>query len=117
MITGNLNINSLPIKSAQLQDTVLKYVDILILTETKLDDFSTSQFMVDCFSMAYRQDKNRNRGGIMIYIRNDIPRKLLMKHVFPNDIEGLFAELNFRKIKWLLMGGYHPSSQSDSYFF
>ena len=73
-------------------------------------------FVVDDFSMPYRQDKNRNGGGIMIYIRDNIRSKLLTKHVFPDNIEGLFVELNFRKSKWLLMRTYHPPSQSDSYF-
>ena len=118
VIIGNLNLNSPPIKFAKLQEIVLKYVDILILIETKLgDSFPASQFMVDGFPMPYRQDRNRNRGGIMIYIRDNVPSKLLTKHVFPDDIEGLFVELNFRKSKWLLMGAYHPPSQSDSYFF
>ena len=35
----------------------------------------------------------------MIYVRDDIPSKLLKKHFFPNDIEGLFVQLNFRKFK------------------
>ena len=117
VIIGNLNINSLPIKFAQPQEIVLKYVDILILTETKLgDSFPTSQFMVDGFSMPYRQDRNRNGGGIMIYIRDDIPSILLTKHVFPDDVEGLFVELNFRKSKLLLMGAYHRPSQSVATF-
>ena len=117
VIIGNLNINSFSSKFAQLQEIVLKYVDILILTETKLDDsFPTSQFMVDGFSKPYRQDRNRNGGGIMIYIRDDIPSKLLTKHVFPDDIKGLFVELNFRKNEWLLMGAYHPPSQSVATF-
>ena len=73
--------------------------------------------MIYGFSMPYRQDRNRNGGGIMIYIRDDIPSKLLTKHVFPDNIEGLFVELNFRKSKWLLIGAYHPLSQSDNYFF
>ena len=30
----------------------------------------------------------------MVYIRNDIPSKLLVKHVLPRDIKGLFTELN-----------------------
>ena len=63
--------------------------------------------MVDGFSKPYRQDRNRNGSGIMIYIRDDIPSKLLTKHVFPDD----------RQSKWLLMGAYHPPSQSDCYFF
>ena len=26
-------------------------------------------------------------------------------------------EINLRKVKWLLFGSYHPSSQSDNYYF
>ena len=102
MIIGNLNVKLIPNKFAQLQEIVLKHVDIFILTETKLDDsFPTSQFMVDGFSKPYWQDRNRNGGGIMIYICDDIPSKLLTKHVFPDDIKGLFVELTFRKNQWL----------------
>ena len=32
-------------------------------------------------------------------------------------MEGLFVELNFRKVKWLLLGTYHPPSQNDIYYF
>ena len=32
-----------------------------------------------------------------MYVRNDISGKLLTKHNFPNDKEGLFVETNFRK--------------------
>ena len=40
----------------------------------------------------------------MIFIHNDIPSRMLTKHVFPGDIEGLFIERNFRKVKRLLFG-------------
>ena len=53
----------------------------------------------------------------MVYICEDIPSKLLDKHVCPYDMEGLFVELNFRKCKWLLFGTYHPPSQADIYDF
>ena len=33
VVIGNLNINSLPNKFEQLKDTVLKYVDVLVLTQ------------------------------------------------------------------------------------
>ena len=47
---GNLNINSLPNKFDQLKELVLKFVDILVITETKLEDtFLTSQFLVGAF--------------------------------------------------------------------
>ena len=52
----------------------------------------------------------------MIFVMDDIPNKLLTKHNFSSDVEGLFVELNFRKSKWLLFGTYHPPSQNDQYF-
>ena len=53
----------------------------------------------------------------MVYIREDIPSKLLDKHVFIYDMEGLFAELNFRKCTWLLFGTYPPTIPSRYLFF
>ena len=118
IIIANLNINSLPNKFEQLTDIVMQHIDILVLTETKLDDaFPAAQFSVNGFSEPYRLDRNRKGGGVMVYIREDIPSKLLDKHVFPYDMEGLFVELNFRKCKWLLFGTYLPPSQADIYYF
>ena len=42
---------------------------------------------------------NKYGGLILIYVREDISNKKLMKHTFPNDIEGLFIEINLRKTK------------------
>ena len=67
--------------------------------------------------MPYRLDRNRNGGGLIIYVRDDIPSKVLRKHIFPNNIEGTFVEINFGKGKWLLCGTYRPPSQSDQYYF
>ena len=72
---------------------------------------------MDGFSLPYRLDRNHNGGGAMIFVKEDIPRKLLTKYNFPSDVEGLFVELNFRKSKWLLFGTYHPPAQNDQYFF
>ena len=117
VLIGNLNINSIRNKFDQLKDTVLKYIDILILTETKLDEtFLISQFLMDVFSKPYRFDRNKQRGGVMVYIRETIPSKILEKHSCPNNTECLFIELNFRKCKWLLCGTYHLPSQNDEYY-
>ena len=51
-------------------------------------------------------------GGFMIFIRDDIPSRMLTKHVFPDDIEGLFIEVYL-----FIFGTYHPPTQSDSYYF
>ena len=66
--------------------------------------------------MSSRQDRNWNGGGIIIYVREDIPTKILTKQNLPEDIEGIFLEINFRKLKWLLCEIYHPLSQNDQHF-
>ena len=44
---GNLNINSLTDKFDLLKETVLEYINIVVITETKLDDtFPNAQFSV-----------------------------------------------------------------------
>ena len=117
LIIGNLNINSIPGKFDQLKLLVQGKVDILVITESKLDSsFPTNQFIIDGFSKPYRLDRNRNGGGILIYIRQDIPSKELKIHTFSDDVEGIFVELNLRKVKWLLLGTYHPPSQSKEYY-
>ena len=73
----------------------MKHIDVLLITETKLDNsFPTSQFLVKGFEELFRLDQNRNEGGVMICIRDDIPSRLLLKHVCPSHSEGLFIELN-----------------------
>ena len=72
------------------------------------------------FTMPYRLDRSRYGGGVINYVREDIPSKILEKHKLPHDIEVIFIELNFRKVKWLLFGTYHPPlppSQNDQYYF
>ena len=54
--------------------------------------------------MPVRPDRNRNEGGVIICVREDIPSKTLEKHKLPQDIEGIFTELNFQKVKWLFLG-------------
>ena len=53
----------------------------------------------------------------MIFVKEDIPSKLLTKHDFPSDVKDFFVELNFRKSKLFLFGTYHPPAQNDQYFF
>ena len=90
----------------------------MVIGESKLDDsYPISQFLIDVYSEPFRLDRNCNRGGLLIYIREDIPSKQLFDYSLPDDIEGLFIELNFRKSKWLLGGIYHPPSQDDNYIF
>lgn len=47
VIIDNIDTNSLPKKFEQLKELVMKYIDFLVITKTKLDDsFPTSQFLM-----------------------------------------------------------------------
>ena len=118
VIVATLNVNSIAGKFEQLKLIIKDNIDIIVITETKIDDsFPESQFSIDGFSVPYRLDRNSNGGGVLIFVREDIPGRQLNKHTFPDDIEGVFFEINLRKTKWLLFGTYHPPSQSDDYYF
>ena len=60
---------------------------------------------------------NRHGWGVTIFVGEDIPSTLLSKRIFPNDTEGMFFEINLRKTKWIRLGTYHTSNQTDDYFF
>ena len=98
VIIGNLNINSLVARFDQVKEVISKNVDILVITDTKFDDtFPLGQFYVEGFTMPYRLDRNRNGGGVIIYVREGITRKILEKHKIPKDVEGMFVELTLEK--------------------
>ena len=103
LIIGNLNINSLSSKFDHLKLLIQGKVDILIITETKLDDsFPIDQFIISGYSKPYRLDRNRNGGGIIIiYIREDIPSKQINLLKLPDDIENIFIEVNLYKLNGL----------------
>ena len=68
-----------------LQVVITGNIDILVVIETRLDaSFEISQFCIVGFNEPYRLDRNRNGGGILIYVRQDIPTRLLKLHTFPS---------------------------------
>ena len=117
LIVALLNINSLRNKLDVLVGIVSGKLDIFVLTETKLNEtFPKNQFLIDGFIPPFRLDRNGYGGGVMIYVREGIPCKILDKHSTPEKFEGICLEVNIRKRKWLLFGGYNPSKDMSSIF-
>ena len=106
LIIAQLNINSLRNKFDSLVRMLHNNLDILLISETKIDSsFPTAQFQIEGYA-TYRLDRNANGGGILLYIREDIPSTLLN---FDMSIESFYIEINIRKKKWLLIGPYNPN--------
>ena len=80
IVIGTLNINSIASKFEKLKVIISNSLDILVIQETKLDSsFPDSQFLMDGYRKPYRLDRNRHGGGVMVYIREDIPSRELQK--------------------------------------
>ena len=98
LICTHLNINFVRNKFELLSEFIKNNIDILIMiSETKLDSsFPKGQFQIHGYSEPYRFDRNGNGGGIIVFICEDIPTKLIDSQM---KIEGFFIELNLRRAK------------------
>ena len=106
----HLNINSIRNKFDLLKKIVAEDIDILMITETKLDDsFPGSQFLIQGFFRPYRLDRNENGGGILLYIRSNITSTKLNKYIRKNQIEAFFVEIRIRNSIWLLCCSNNPN--------
>ena len=76
MIVGQININLLRNKLEMLKYCMKGNAHILLISGTKLDgSFSFSLFVG--FSIQYTRDRYKNWSDILLYVREDIPSKLL----------------------------------------
>ena len=111
---GHININSIRNKFEMLSNSIKGNLDILMISETKLDStFPSNQFTIEGYAAPIRFDRNGRGGGIILYIRKDIPARLLTTSL-PKDFEGFFVELNLRKEKILMCCSYNPAKSNIS---
>ena len=101
IVIGQLNINSLRNKYDLLAEQTKRIIDLSVNSVIKLDEsFSVGQFRIPGYAFPFRLDRDQHWGGIMAFIREDIPAKFLSADT--KQIEGSSIELNFHKRKWLL---------------
>ena len=68
IVCAQLNINSIRNKFDQLRSMIAGIIDILVITETKLNyTFPQGQFIIEEYSKPYRLDRSHKGGGIMIF--------------------------------------------------
>ena len=83
----------------------------MLVSETNIDDsFPQGQFVLNRFSAPHRLDRNCLDGGLMLFVREDIPSYLLTIEEKP--IESFYVELNLRNSKWLVNCSYNPHKNS-----
>ncbi|XP_060590322.1 uncharacterized protein LOC132745424 [Ruditapes philippinarum] len=92
-ITAHLNINSIRNKFCEIHELLLdKIVDLLFISETKLDStFRDGLFDIPGYKLQ-RRDRTSSGGGIAAFIRSDIParRRKDLEHEL---IESIYFEI------------------------
>ena len=90
VIIGHININSFRNKFELILSFINYNLDILVISETKIDDtFPDSQFLIEGFSVPCRLDRADKGGGILPYIREDIPSKRIKMSHLTSEIMNL----------------------------
>ena len=115
-MSAHLNINSVRYKFDEVKEVLTDgIVDLLVLSETKIDDtFRDDLFHVDGYTLQ-RRDRTRGGGGIMTFIRSDIPAR--RRHDLESDqLEGITYEVNIGQNKWAFVCMYKPPSLDDDLF-
>ena len=106
LVIAQLNINSLRNKFASLSTMIKDYVDLLLISETKIDSsFPTAQFHIDGYTI-HRRNRDENGDSLLLYVREDVPSALLKTD---SEIEAFYVELTVRKKKWLLCCSYNSN--------
>ena len=114
IILGHLNINSLRNKIESVKEIFNNNIDILLLSETKLDEsFPSNMFSMEGFRM-FRKDRNQTGGGLIFYVNENIACRVIDLNI--TDIEVIAIEVIFKNIRWILLGLYKPPSTNDKVF-
>ena len=117
IIVGHLNINHIENKFEPLVTLVKDRMDIMLFSQTKIDSsFPPSQFTIEGYSNPFRRARDVHGGGLLLYVRDDIPCKEIKAHNFPNDMECILIEIKLRNKKYILVAGYNPHKEMISRF-
>ena len=96
IIFAHLSINSIRNKFDHLADFIKGKIYILIISESEIDDsFPDSQFFLDEYSTRYGLDRNRDGGGIVLFVHDGIPAKIIS--IKKLSTKSFLLELNLRK--------------------
>ena len=74
-----------------------------MISETKIDEaFPETQFLIESYTKPFSRDRDLQGGGLLIYVREEIPCKVIKLQNLPAEIECVFIEINLRNAKWIL---------------
>ena len=119
--TNNFNIAHYNINSVtafgrldQLADicAILK-LDILILTESKLDNtIPSSLITLPGYHEPLRRDRNRNGGGVLVYIAENLIFNQ-KEHLQSENFEHIWVDVQIRNVRLAINALYRPPNETS----
>ena len=109
---GCLNVRSLVNKIEQIQ-TLAADFDILIINETWLDITIKDNEVAIQGTNILRKDRNRQGGGVCMYIKNNIRFKEIQ---LDSDIESLWIKITEKKNSLIVGTIYRPPDARNCYY-
>ena len=112
IIMAHINIKSLRNKFDILTNSVNDHIDILMISEYKLDNFFPhALYHLKDFSNTHRLDGNSY--GILVYARNNIPSNLVKPSQKSKNFEDFFIESELSQ-KRFLSYSYNPHKDNTN---
>ena len=85
-------VNSLRNKFVAVDELIKNKIDVCLTSETKVGKtFPNQQFKINGYKML-RKDRDRFGGGLMFYVNEQIPSKVLSLESIPMDTELILLE-------------------------
>ena len=77
------------------------------MAERKLDSsFSESHFLLPGIRKPFRLDVTSRKGGLLVFVNNDIPSKYLQNSYLSGDIQAIPLEINLKQRKLRVVSIY-----------
>ena len=94
---GYLNINSIRNKFSSIPHLIDNNLDIFAIAETKLDSsFPESQFILPGMRKPFRLDVTSRKGGLLVFVNNDIPSKYLWSLHLPGYTQAILFKIDLK---------------------
>ena len=108
---GALNVNSLRNKIGAVQELITNNIDICLLSETKINEtFPNQQFNINN-NKTFRRGRTKYGEGLLFYINENIPCKLINDEIIPSDIEMIMFEFLVKTRFVLVFKSPHPKTK------
>ena len=105
-------LNKIPLlnKVEILEEIIKDKIDIILISKTKFDSSSPAgKLITNGHNTPFRLDRNQDGGGLLLYVRENIPCKILIEYISEKPIENIILEINLRSIKCVLLCLYNPN--------